>query len=122
MRLRTRIAVFAANVLLIILGTAFPALSLVAFLLDAVCLFRFSKEDSFSLLLFLMPFAVVFKIAVGLPSLFQFLVLVASGIFAIRRGSFSAAHLTVLLIFIGYIAIGADNNVGMLINFQGFQT
>ena len=119
MRQSTRTALFAANVLLIILGTAFPVLSLLAFILDAVCLFRFSKADSFALLLFLMPFAVVFKITVGMPSLFQFLVLVAAGIFAFRRGSFSAAHLTVLLLFIGYIAAGAFNSVGMLIKFAG---
>jgi hypothetical protein len=119
MRQSTRIAVFAANVLLIILGTAVPVLSLLAFLLDAVCLFRFSKADSFSLLLFLMPFAVVFKITVGMPSLFQFLVLVAAGIFAFRRGRFSAVHLTVLLLFVGYIAAGAFNSVGMLIKFAG---
>lgn len=119
MRLRTRFAVYAANVILITLGTAMPVLSLVAFLLDAVCLFRFSKADAFALLFFIMPFATVFKATVGTPSLFQFLVLFAAGIFAFRRRSFYALRMTVLLLFIGYIAIGAIDGVAILIKFVG---
>ena len=82
MRMRTRLAVYAANVILITLGSAMPVLSLLAFVLDAVCLLRFSKADSFALLFFVMPFATIFKVMVGTPSLFQFLVLLAAGIFA----------------------------------------
>lgn len=119
MRMRTRLAVYAANVILITLGSAMPVLSLLAFVLDAVCLLRFSKADSFALLFFVMPFATIFKVMVGTPSLFQFLVLLAAGIFAFRRRNFSAVRLTVLLLFVGYIAMGAIDGVAILIKFVG---
>ena len=99
MRHTARVGLFAANVLLITLGTSVPVLALLAFVLDAFCIFRFGKQDGFALLLFLMPFAAIFKLFDGMPSFFQFLVLATAIILAVRKGSFSARPIILLCLF-----------------------
>lgn len=102
MNTRTRVALFAANVLLLALGTQYAVLTLLAFFIDVISILRGDKRDIFSLLFFIMPFAVIFKIVPGMPSLFQALILAAVAVLFLRKKHLPISFVILLGLFVIY--------------------
>ena len=99
---RIQMAVMGGNCVLLIAGTAYPILTAMALVMDLVCLLLYEKRDIYALLFFLMPFAVVFKLAPDQFSLFQIYVLAAVLVLALRRQQYAVRMILLICLFVIY--------------------
>lgn len=102
--------------MLVIIGVAVPVMSIVAFVFCAAMLVFTDLERAFCLTFFLVPFATVFKYALGATSLFTYLeILLVLKVIAVNSRGFDKRFLIGFLLFAVYVVVGANLEVTTII-------
>lgn len=100
---------------LVVRGIFSPMLTILGFLCTAVFCISGSIENSLLLLLYLLPFAGVFKLSASSTSLFTYLEMLAVCRLIIQQRHINKKRLIILVAFSIYAMIGCRGNISLLI-------
>ena len=106
---------YITEAVLIVLGVIVPMLSLAAFLALVAYLLLFDADDMFLIMLFLMPFACIFKSSASSSSFFTYAQLLLVIKLILKKRAYSAGFLVSWLLLFVYIVAGSNLNILSLI-------
>lgn len=110
-----QVVILLVVIALVLLGVSNPIFSYAALGISALCIVAFKPEESMCFMMFIVPFANIFKAGVQSTSFFTYLTLLLAIKLLFGKRNFSSVFVVIWIAMFIYQAVGCDMQVTVLI-------